>query len=338
MFVLPAHAGGQSSDTQVSVTDERVRVVVNGVEIVIDIGPDGKPVLATPEEPAKPEPTHEPGKPEQPPAAEESSLAEQVFEETNRFRAEHNLPPFERDTCLDKTATEKTKHLIESGKFEHGSLAPAEKECETSVGENIAWVAPADADTVAREFVYDIWAKSTEGHREAMLSTEYTHMGVRVEPNGQGGFHATQQFTTRDKTDAPEKQDRPADTPPAEPVATEAPATGLEAEEGLTPEALTLLRQVHQKWPDLKIGGVRPDSKPDHPSGRALDVMTGGNDCNPVGQEIADWAKSHADHLGVHYVIWCGKIWNADRADEGWRPNTGHRDHVHISVRENSRA
>jgi len=51
----------------------------------------------------------------------------------------------------------------------------------------------------------------------------------------------------------------------------------------------------------------------------------------------------------VHYLIWYGRIWNADRTHEGWRPyqgagvyNTtpttpdgitgGHYDHVHISV------
>jgi len=52
---------------------------------------------------------------------------------------------------------------------------------------------------------------------------------------------------------------------------------------------------------------------------------------------------------GVHYLIWYGRIWNTERAREGWRPyrgagvyNTipstpdgvtgGHFDHVHISV------
>lgn len=127
-------------------------------------------------------------------------------------------------------------------------------------------------------------------------------------------------------------------TPPveAEPVApveaaTDCSATELAAEQGLTPDALNLLRCVHQKWPDLDIGGVRPDSLPDHPSGRALDIMTPGT-CSPVGQEIADWARQNAEQLGVDYVIWCSEIWSVQRGAEGWRPNSGHADHVHISV------
>lgn len=119
----------------------------------------------------------------------------------------------------------------------------------------------------------------------------------------------------------------------AEPVGapTDCPDSGLKAEQGLTPAATHLLRCVHQKWPDLTIGGVRQDSLPDHPSGRALDIMTPGS-CSPVGQEIADWAKTNAESLDVQYLIWCSEIWSVQRASEGWRPNTGHRDHVHISV------
>jgi len=54
----------------------------------------------------------------------------------------------------------------------------------------------------------------------------------------------------------------------------------------------------------------------------------------------------------VHYLIWYGRIWNADRAHEGWRPyqgaglykttpttpdgiTSGHYEHVHISATTN---
>lgn len=126
----------------------------------------------------------------------------------------------------------------------------------------------------------------------------------------------------------------PNEAPPA-PV--EAPPTGLKAEEGLTPDATNLIRVVHQKWPNLEIGGVRADSKPYHPSGRALDIMTGGNDCSPIGQEIADWAKANAKELGVEHILWCEQIWNIKRDADGWRPASGHNDHVHITVFGDSR-
>ncbi|NUP79751.1 MAG: hypothetical protein HOV96_19620 [Nonomuraea sp.] len=74
------------------------------------------------------------------------------------------------------------------------------------------------------------------------------------------------------------------------------------------------------------------DNVSDHPLGLALDFMT------RTGQPLADYARSNAARLGVHYVIWNQQIWNIDRDAEGWRPmaNRGsptanHQDHVHVS-------
>lgn len=54
----------------------------------------------------------------------------------------------------------------------------------------------------------------------------------------------------------------------------ECPATGSPAEKGLTPDALLVLRCTKSKFPSLTdFGGKHPDPLPDHPSGRALDLM-----------------------------------------------------------------
>lgn len=126
------------------------------------------------------------------------------------------------------------------------------------------------------------------------------------------------------------------------------PATGLPVEDGLTPDALRVLRCVQQSFGDHTYGGVgqRSDNPTsDHPAGRAVDVMITGWD-TPTGKahgtDIATWVTAHAAALGVTYVIWDAQIWTADNPGVGWAPYTHpsggagptveHRDHVHVSV------
>jgi murein DD-endopeptidase len=63
-----------------------------------------------------------------------------------------------------------------------------------------------------------------------------------------------------------------------------------------------------------------------------------------AGDALAAALQASAAQTGVHYLIWYGQIWSADRAGKGWRPydgggvydpgdvTGGHYDHVHISV------
>ncbi|WP_203338611.1 peptidoglycan DD-metalloendopeptidase family protein [Nocardioides limicola] len=124
-------------------------------------------------------------------------------------------------------------------------------------------------------------------------------------------------------------------------------------EAGLTPDALRVLRCVHQAFPEIDsyIGVADRPNNPDssHPTGRALDVMIPEYSTlqgKALGDAIADWVRGHAHALGVHYIIWNDQIWSTPRAAAGWRPYThpsgatddthAHRDHVHVDVYGNA--
>lgn len=79
------------------------------------------------------------------------------------------------------------------------------------------------------------------------------------------------------------------------------------------------------------IGGWRrSDPFPDHPSGHALDLMTSSFS---QGDAIAADAIANSQALGVKYIIWNRRTWNATRRT--WTAYTStenpHTDHVHIT-------
>ncbi|GAA3689452.1 hypothetical protein GCM10022204_00170 [Microlunatus aurantiacus] len=125
------------------------------------------------------------------------------------------------------------------------------------------------------------------------------------------------------------------------------PPTGSPAERGLSRDALLVLRCVKARFPSLiDFGGKRPDPLPDHPSGRAVDIMIPSYttaEGQAFGWQIARWLQDNRQALGVQYLIYDAKIWSVERDAEGWRPYspgyTGsindsslHRNHVHVTV------
>lgn len=110
-----------------------------------------------------------------------------------------------------------------------------------------------------------------------------------------------------------------------------------------------MLRLTEKLWPYYGrggsgvIGGYREDAMPYHPSGQALDIMMpgGARDAKGVrlGNTIAAFYKTNAAALGIEYIVWRQRIWNIQRADEGWRTmddngswTANHMDHVHLNV------
>lgn len=97
------------------------------------------------------------------------------------------------------------------------------------------------------------------------------------------------------------------------PVAQAFPVVGGQ---GLVPNARAIVDYVQATYRGVQsIGGVRADALPDHPSGRAVDIMIGGN--MALGDAIAADLRSNAGRFNISYCLW--RVAN-------------HFDHVHCSV------
>jgi hypothetical protein len=102
-------------------------------------------------------------------------------------------------------------------------------------------------------------------------------------------------------------------------------------------------RAILKEFPEIvTFYGVRADSIPDHPTGRALDCMIPNYKSahgKALGFRLSRWARRNSDKLGINYVIWNQHIWNKRRDSQGWRAMGGrgsdsanHKNHVHITV------
>lgn len=104
-------------------------------------------------------------------------------------------------------------------------------------------------------------------------------------------------------------------------------------ERGLQVKTILVARAITAIFPEIKsIGGVRPDSRPWHPWGLALDVMIP----NPssaagiaLGNEIVAFALKNAGKFALQDCIWRGTYYTpSGPSGSGY----GHYDHVHITT------
>jgi hypothetical protein len=114
-----------------------------------------------------------------------------------------------------------------------------------------------------------------------------------------------------------------------------------------TPRARWVKNKIEATFPNAScFTYASTDPASDHHNGNGIDCAIG-----TVGQwptlsqgermlNLAGWVKQNAGPMDVQYVISVARIWNIDRASEGWRLYTaktgvtgGHYDHVHISVK-----
>ena len=85
---------------------------------------------------------------------------------------------------------------------------------------------------------------------------------------------------------------------------------------GLTPNAWALANYIQANYPGVQsIGGVRQDPWPDHPSGKAIDVMVGGN--TALGNQIYADIMGNPGRFGISYALW---------------QTSAHFDHIHFTV------
>ncbi|MGV0774065.1 coiled-coil domain-containing protein [Mycolicibacterium elephantis] len=113
----------------------------------------------------------------------------------------------------------------------------------------------------------------------------------------------------------------------------EALPVGVANEAGLQRNSVLVARAVSARFPQIStIDGVRPDSKPWHPRGLAIDIMIP-NHSSPegiaLGNEILAHAMANAGRFGLQDVIWRGTYYTpAGPQASGY----GHFDHVHITT------
>ncbi|MGP4056395.1 coiled-coil domain-containing protein [Mycobacterium sp. 4D054] len=124
-----------------------------------------------------------------------------------------------------------------------------------------------------------------------------------------------------------------APPPAAVPDLPEALPVGVASEAGLQPNTILAARAVSARFPQIAdIDGVRPDSKPWHPSGLAIDIMIPNHDSPEgiaLGNEILAFMMANAARFGLQDVIWRGTYYTpGGPRGSGY----GHYDHVHVTT------
>jgi len=109
---------------------------------------------------------------------------------------------------------------------------------------------------------------------------------------------------------------------------------GVASERGMQVKTILVERSVSAMFPQIRtMIGVRPDSKPWHPSGLAVDIMIpnpGSAEGIALGDAILAYAMTNAGRFGVQDVIWRGTYYTPGGGASG--SGYGHFDHVHITT------
>jgi hypothetical protein len=111
-------------------------------------------------------------------------------------------------------------------------------------------------------------------------------------------------------------------------------SAGVVPEQGLQVKTILAARSVAAAVPQIRSAiGVRPDAKPWHPSGRAIDLMIpnpGSAEGIALGDAILAFVMDNAGRFGVQDVIWRGTYYTPGGGASG--SGYGHYDHVHITT------
>lgn len=111
----------------------------------------------------------------------------------------------------------------------------------------------------------------------------------------------------------------------------------------VNPNTKKVVRHVWDNWSQIKtMYGWSRRATPDHPAGRAVDVMIPSyKKNNKLGWEMARYYRKHASEFGISYVIFDQQIWSVARTTEGWRKmadrggdTANHIDHLHINTHD----
>lgn len=137
--------------------------------------PDPAPAAA----PA-PQPQAAPARPAAAPSDAGAAMSAEIVALTNAERAAAGLPEFADSACATQQAAARAGLLVAEGRFEHDPLGPVLEACAArTVGENLSL-----GYTSAQAAVTG-WMKSP-GHRENILRTSFSQIGVACEQGGRG--------------------------------------------------------------------------------------------------------------------------------------------------------
>lgn len=128
----------------------------------------------------------------------QQSMEQQVVSLVNAERAKHGLQPLRENWELSRVARFKSNDMRDSNYFSHtsptyGSPHQMIRDFGLSYrasGENIA------AGQTSAQAVFNSWMNST-GHRQNILSANYTEIGVGYSQGGSYGHYWTQMFMSR---------------------------------------------------------------------------------------------------------------------------------------------
>lgn len=126
------------------------------------------------------------------------SMEEEVVKLVNQERAKNGLQPLKADWELARVARYKSEDMRDRGYFNHTSPvygSPHQMIRNFGIsyrasGENIA------AGQTSAQAVFNAWMNSS-GHRQNILSSNYTHIGVGYAKGGSYGHYWTQMFIGR---------------------------------------------------------------------------------------------------------------------------------------------
>lgn len=121
-----------------------------------------------------------------------------VIELVNEEREKQSLPPLIQDPRLNQLAIIKVQDMLEHGYFDHDSpyyghpwdMAALYDYKFSSFGENIARYLSTPEETVKA------WMASDK-HRENVLRSTYTHIGVAIKKDDNGRFYWIQLFSSK---------------------------------------------------------------------------------------------------------------------------------------------
>ncbi|TLS37660.1 SafA/ExsA family spore coat assembly protein [Pseudalkalibacillus caeni] len=130
--------------------------------------------------------------------SQSKDFGQQVMDLTNQQRAKYGLSPLKWDWQLARVARYKSADMRDKGYFSHqsptyGSPFQMMKNFNInyrSAGENIA------AGQRTPQEVVNAWMNS-KGHRENILKSGYTHIGVGYVKGGSYGHYWTQMFISK---------------------------------------------------------------------------------------------------------------------------------------------